>query len=566
MTRPMGRRELWDTSCPDWADRIRNRQPLIPELPLFEDQAAKALRIFKRLRVPDIIGNPTYGEVCEDWVFDLVRAIFGAYDPIARRRMIREFFVLVPKKNGKTSIAAGILVTAAIMNERPEAEILLIAPTKKIAELAFKQASGIIRLDPVLTDLFHIQGHQKSITHRNTLTVLVIKAAEADVITGSKATFILIDETHVFAAKAKAADIFVEIRGSLAARPDGFLLQITTQSKEPPRGVFKEELGIARAVRDGQMQQPLLPVLYELPFELSKEGGWKDPATWGMVNPNLNRSVDEAFLTDELAKAERKGIRALMLFASQHLNVEIGQSLGGWRGSHYWAACTDARLRDLDYLLSVSEVVTIGIDGGGLDDLLGLVVAGRHRETQDWLLWGHAWVHQDMLELRQEIAPALQDFARLEQLTFVTEAKEDLDQMAAIVRHVHDSGLLPEESAIGLDSHGISEIQNSLTRAKIPEALLVGVSQGWRLSPVILGVERKLKEQTIWHGGQELLNWCVGNARAEMRGSNVFIEKETAGRSKIDVLIAALNACRLMDDAPSAAGLSVYQERGLLVL
>jgi hypothetical protein len=49
--------------------------------------------------------------------------------------------------------------------------------------------------------------------------VILIKAADADVITGSKATFILIDETHVFAQKANAADMFVEIRGSLASRP-----------------------------------------------------------------------------------------------------------------------------------------------------------------------------------------------------------------------------------------------------------------------------------------------------------------------------------------------------------
>src|SRR5690606_3372076 len=139
---------------------------------------------------------------------------------------------------------------------------------------------------------------------------------------GSKATYILIDETHVFAQKANAADVFVEIRGSLASRIDGFLLQITTQSKSPPSGVFKSELAIARAVRDGELDLPLLPILYELPRELAAEDGWKDSATWGLVNPNLNRSVDEAFLRDEILKAEREGAEQLALIASQHFNVE----------------------------------------------------------------------------------------------------------------------------------------------------------------------------------------------------------------------------------------------------
>ena len=60
---------------------------------------------------------------------------------------------------------------------------------------------------------------------------LQVKAADTDVITGSKSTGILVDETHEFAKKTNAAAIFVEIRGALAARPDGFMIQITTQSK-----------------------------------------------------------------------------------------------------------------------------------------------------------------------------------------------------------------------------------------------------------------------------------------------------------------------------------------------
>lgn len=74
-----------------------------------------------------------------------------------------QIFLLVPKKNGKSSIAAAIMVTAAILNMRPEAELLLIAPTKKIADIAFKQAKGIIRLDPDLTKIFHSQEHQKTL-------------------------------------------------------------------------------------------------------------------------------------------------------------------------------------------------------------------------------------------------------------------------------------------------------------------------------------------------------------------------------------------------------------------
>ncbi|NTG48980.1 terminase large subunit [Agrobacterium rhizogenes] len=557
-------RSRWVTACPDWEERITSGRSLVPDLPLFEDEAEKALRVFKRLRVPDVIGQPTYGEACGQWVFDFVRALFGSYDAKKKRRMIREFFMLVPKKNGKSSIAAAIMVTAAILNHRPEAELLLIAPTKKIADIAFKQAAGIIRLDPELSKIFHLQQHQRTLTHRMSLAVIVIKAADADVITGSKATFILIDETHVFSKKAKAHEVFVEIRGSLAARPDGFLLQITTQSKDPPSGVFKAELDIARQVRDGKMQLPILAVLYELPLRLSKDGGWKDPKTWGMVNPNLNKSVDEAFLEDEIVKAEHEGIGQLMLIASQHFNVEIGLALMNdrWGGADYWLSATDRSLT-LDALLERSEVIVAGIDGGGLDDLFGLTLIGREKLTKRWLMWSAAWAHPDVLERRKDIASDLLDFKKDGDLWICKDATQDIREAADIIVRVHEAGLLPQEAGVGLDPYGVAALVDELASRGLPDELFVAIRQGAALSPATWGMERKLKDGTLVHADQPMMIWCVSNAKVEVRGGAVLITKQTAGRAKIDPLVAGFNAGMLMSRNPDALGISVYEERGI---
>lgn len=548
----------WDTACPDWEERIMKGLPLVPDLPLFPEERDRALRIFNRLKLPDVIGTPPMAQASGEWFRSIVSALFGAYDPEANRRMIQEFFLLVPKKNGKSSYAAAIMVVAMIVNRRPNAEFLLIAPTKEIAGIAYRQASGIIKADEELRKLFHMQNHVKTITHRNNGATLQIKAADTDVITGSKSTGILVDETHVFAKKANAADIFVEIRGALAARPDGFMIQITTQSKEPPVGVFKSELALARDIRDGLVKLPRLAVLYELPTETVKNGGWKDPKLWPLVNPNMGRSVDRAFLENALVAAERDSVEAMALLASQHFNVEVGLALrnDAWAGAKYWQGATDESLT-LDEILERSDVVTIGIDGGGLDDLLGLAVLGRCKTTRDWLLWNHAWAHDDVFQQRKEIVSRLQGFIDQKTLTLCEGPTDDVMGVADIVQRVKDAGLLPAKHGVGFDPQGVAAMVDELAARGIEDEQVVGVSQGFRLSSAVWGAERKLKDGTLWHSGQEMMAWCVGNAKAEQRGNAVLITKQTAGKAKIDPLIASFNAVMLMSRNPEAQAMNL---------
>jgi phage terminase large subunit-like protein len=552
----------WSTACLDWEERILSGRSLVPDLPLFRDEADRALRIFKRLRVPDIIGQPTLGEACGAWFFPIVEAMFGAYDPETNRRMIQEFFFLVPKKNSKSSNGGAIMITAAIMNRRPEAEFHFIAPTIKIANISFKQAVGTIRLDPELHKLFHVQRHLRTITHRLNGTTLQILAADTDIVTGGKAVGTMIDETHQFARKSNAADIFLEIRGALSSRPDGFLFQTTTQSKDAPAGQFKTELKQARDVRDGKIEAPLLPILYEHPTALIEDDSWRERRFWQVVNPNLGRSLEPEFLQRELEKAEREGPQAMVLFASQHFNIEIGLRMHAdrWVGADHWEAAAAPAL-SLDDILERSEVLTVGIDGGGLDDLLGLAVLGRCRKTRDWLLWARAWAQTDVLERRKEIAERLRDFALAGDLVICKEPTQDVDEVAAIVARVADAGLLPPRFGVGLDPVGVAAIIDALAAQGIESEANGGpvcaVYQGYKLSGAVWGMERKLKDGTLRHAGQPMMAWCVGNATAEQKGNAVLITKQAAGKAKIDPLVAAFNAFSLMSRVPEAAGPTV---------
>jgi len=194
--------KLWNTALPDWRQRLLAGKSLVPRLPLDNDEADHALEVFQMLRLPDVIGTPTLGEAAAPWICDVVRALFGSFERRTNRRGITEIFLLVPKKNGKSSYAAAIMVTAILVNRRPNAEFNFLAPTIEVAGIAFRQARGIVRADPTLNELFHIQDNLRRISHRKSGAFLHIVAADTDVVTGAKATGTLVDETHVFAEKS----------------------------------------------------------------------------------------------------------------------------------------------------------------------------------------------------------------------------------------------------------------------------------------------------------------------------------------------------------------------------
>ncbi|WP_380925459.1 terminase large subunit [Sphingomonas leidyi] len=559
----------WSTACTDWENRIRDRRSLIPFEPLFPDTAAAKMEVFKSLRIVDLPGRPTIGESADAWLLDFAAAIFGAYDAVTGQQLIREGLLLVSKKNTKSTIAAGIMLTELICGWRESDENLILAPTIEVAGNSFKPACDMIRADEELDALLHIQEHIRLITNRVTKATLKVVAADSATVSGKKASRVLVDELWLFGEKATADAMFREATGGQVSRPEGYTLFLTTQSDKPPAGVFKDKLAYARDVRDGIVDDPeFLPVLYEFPPSMIADGEHLAPANFYVTNPNIGRSVSQKWLESEFRKVENAEDGTKQVFYAKHLNVEIGVGLrhDAWIGGVYWeAAKAPPEVWDgsLEQFLEICEVVVAGIDGGGLDDLLGLNLLGRHKVTKVWLSWSHGWAQLDVFERRKDIASRLNDFIAERTLTKCLDPTQDLIELADILERVKDAGLFPEEKAIGLDPAGVTAIIDELIGRGFTEAQLLAIPQGFRLSGAVWGSERKLKDRTLLHAAQAIMAWCVGNAKAEQRGNAVLITKQIAGKAKIDLLIALFNSVMLMSRNPVAVGPSVYESRGV---
>ncbi|OWJ71385.1 terminase [Haematobacter massiliensis] len=553
----------WTTSCRDWADRIADQRSLITCGALFPDEADSALEVFSSLRLVDVAGAPTYGEISPPWITDLVRAIFGSYDASTGQRLIREFFVTVAKKNGKSSLAAGVMLTALIRNWRQSNELLILAPTIEAAQNSFKPAADMVRADPELnaaeSGFLHVQDHVRTITHLRTGATLKVVAADSATVVGKKAAFVLIDELWEFGKKPKADAMLREATGGLVSRPEGFVISITTQSDEPPAGVFKDKLDYARGVRDGEIDdRKFLPVIYEFPKAMVNAEAYLDPANFHITNPNIGHSVSREWIKDELSKELAKGAETRNVFLAKHLNVEIGMNLRAnrWPGADYWSQ--RGTKMTLDDVLGRSEVVVIGIDGGGLDDLFGLSVLGREKGSRDWLAWSHAWCHRGVLTLRKSIATKLEGFERDGDLTIVGDELEDISEIVGVVGEVKERGLL---ASVSVDPAGLGELIEALAEIGVTqeEGLLIGSPQGYAMMNAIKTAERKLANGTLRHDGSALMAWCVGNIKIEPTATAIRATKQNAGDAKIDPAMALFNAVTVMVRNPEAKRAPEYR-------
>ncbi len=566
----------WTTACPDWEQRIVANETLTPCDPLFMDSAALGMQTFDDLMVVDAGVN--FG-TSRPWIREFAAAIFGAYcmtpgHPEEARRLIQTFFMLISKKNAKSTTAAGIMLTALILNWRPEGEFYILAPTKEVADNSWKPLRAAVLADDDLSARFTIKEAERTLVDKSNNAFLKVVAADTQTVTGKKTIGVLVDELHEFGKVAKAETMLVEITGGLASRPEGFVIYLTTQSDEPPAGVFKKELDYARAVRDGKVVDPsYYPILYEYP------AAYLDPDTkpymlpenWHIVNPNWGITVDPRYITGKIDKAKFSGEDSIQKVVSKHLNIQIGLDLGAdaWPAARLWMQAAqkpsegvlarlmltpyERQLAILDEMMDQCEVLTAGVDGGGLDDLLALTFTGRLRGTTDqYLSWSHAWCSKIVLERRMEIAPRLKDFEAAGQLTIVETLGPDVTQLAEVVKRVQKRDLL---HGLGIDPARIASIITALRAEELPvddDDWFVKVRQGWTLASSILWVERGLATGNYKHMAQALVNWAVGNAKVVARANSFLVTKELSGAAKIDPLMSSFCAAELMSHNPAA--------------
>lgn len=483
------------------------------------------------------------------WQVEIIEAIYAVDEN--GRRIKRKVLFTVPRKNGKTQLAAALALCHLVGPESEQrGQVYSAAGDRKQAALILRELIAFVRADEALMDRIIIREHSKTLEDVVTGSTYEALSSDAKKAHGLNVSFAIMDEL----AQWPKRDLYDALTTGGAARAEPLYIVISTQSHDK-NSVMSELVQYGQRVLDGTIvDESFLPIIYAAPDDADP---W-DPETWKACNPALGdfRSMEEM----EAAANEAKSLPAREpTFRLLYLNQPVDAS-ARFLNAKDWLACKRVVDQGLfGQVMFSKQRCILGLDLSSTTDLTAL--AAYFPASHDLLAW--FWMPLDNLEEaeRRDHVPY-----RLWHRQGHIEATPGRAIDKSFV--VHRIGELTKEYDVqfcAADRWRLDEIKRLMVEADI-KMELVEHGQGWRdMGPAIDAVETLVLRKELRHYGHPVLDMCVSNAAtvSDPTGARKLVKERSTGR--IDGLVAgtmAIGAAVKVAPKPK----SIYATRGLVSL
>ncbi|MBK3745819.1 terminase large subunit [Paraburkholderia aspalathi] len=350
------------SAFPDW---IYDGSPIADPLGYGQD----AVDFLKALKHPASTAPNNRFEL-HDWQERLVRAIYGPRRADGSR-IVRNVFLMLPRGNRKTSLAAALALLHTIGPEaRPAGQAIFAASDREQASIGFKEAANIVRQDKRLvaaTRIYDAHNSAKKILYKGNAAELQAVSSDGAAQHGKTPSFVLVDEIHAW----KGRDLWEALKSGMAKVNDTLMIIATTAGRGQ-ENIGYELYDYARKVATGEIIDPaFLPII----FEADPGDDWQDEATWHRVNPGLKHGFPnlDGLRTIATEAAHRPAER--FAFQQFHLNVWMSAS----RDPIFDMTIYDQGINPHFDLADLEALPCyLGVDMSVNGDLTAVVAAWRH--------------------------------------------------------------------------------------------------------------------------------------------------------------------------------------------
>ena len=451
----------------------------------------------------------------QPWQRDYLRALFAEENG---RRKVRTSLLAIPRKNGKSTLAAGIALRCMLEDE-PGAEVYSCAASRDQARLVFDTARIAVEQSPVLRQ--HLKVYRNAIVRESTHATYKALSAEAGIQHGLSAHAVIFDELHV-----SNREMWEVMLSSQGARRNPLTVALTTAGHDK-KSVCWEVWKYAEAVRTGAIKdETFLPAIYCSP----PDSDWREESTWAIANPNLGVSVKRDFLRSECQRAIEMPAYE-NTFKQLYLNCWTEQDTR-WIGMHNWAKGNQPCPVDL-----TGRACFAGLDLATTFDTTAFVLLFPLDDGTFWVQ-PHFWVPEENLQQRVKRDKVPYDVWQRKGLLHVTQG--NVTDYSAVRRDIVELAKRYTIRQIAVDRWNSTHLtQQLLQEDGLP---VVGFGQGYgAMSAPSLQVEAWIVGGKLLHGGHEVLTWQAGNVAIQTDGQNIKPSKQRS-HERIDGIVSLVMA------------------------
>ena len=483
-----------------------------------------------------------------DWQRQIIQDLFGIVKPNGYRQF-NTAYIEIPKKNGKSELAAAVALLLCCGDGEQRAEIYGCAADRGQATIVFDVAADMVRMCPALNRRCKILASQKRIIYTPTNSFYQVLSAEAYSKHGFNIHGVVFDELHT-QPNRKLFDVMTKGSGDARMQPLYFL--ITTAGTDT-HSICYETHQKAKDILEGRK---IDPTFYPVIYGAGEDEDWTDPKVWMKSNPSLGETIgmDKVEAACESAKqnpGEENSFRQL------RLNQWVKQAVR-WMPMDKWDACAFP----VNEEMLEGRVCYGGLDLSSTTDLTSFcLVFPPEDEEEPYYVLPYFWVPEDTLELRVKRDHVPYDLWNRQGYLETTEG--NVVHYGYIEKFIERLGERFNIRDIAFDRWGATQMSQDLENMGFT---VVPMGQGFAsMSPPTKELMKLTLEKKIAHGGHPVLRWNM---------DNIFIRTDPAGNikadkakstEKIDGAIAMIMALDRAIRCGNDTSGSVYDTRGLLV-
>ena len=461
----------------------------------------------------------------EPWQDRYVRSLFAERDG---KRIVRTSLLAVPRKNGKSTLAAG-LALKLLLEDEPGVEVYSVAAARDQARLVFDTARIAVEQSPALSK--HLKVYRNAIVCERTHGTYKALSAEAGIQHGLSPHGVIFDELHV--GSREMVDVMAT---SMGARRQPLMAYITTAGYDR-RSVCWEVWKYAEAVASGTIKdETFLPMIYAAPVDAD----WKDEKTWALANPNLGVSVKLDFLRTECARAVEMPTYE-NTFRQLYLNQWTEQETR-WLRMDHWA--------------QGDKPCPVPLDGrdcwGGLDlastfDTTALVLLFPLEDGTYWVE-PHFWIPEE--NMRQRVKRDRVPYDLWEKQGRLHTTPGNVTDYDVVRRDINALAERYNIRQIALDRWNATQLSVQLQG---DGREIVGFGQGYgSMSAAAKALEAACVSGRLLHGGHPVLGWQAGNVAIDSDYAGNIKPSKKKSTERIDGIVALAMAFGIHSTATTA--------------